>query len=308
MATSDAYGKRLGERVRAEYAPAIVTRVLRKADMAVTEIRCDHPLPGMSGSLQREDAFLVALRLRDFRGFQYWEDGRQAPVHDLRAGQICLFDLKRDPVGLLDKPYHSLSFYLPRAALNAIADDTNAPRIGDLSYKPGASVDDVTISSLRSTMLLALANPEQVNQLFLDHVMLAVGMHVAQTYGGMRPISPRVRGRLAPWQVRRAKEILSAHLDGGIPLQEVARECQLSMGHFSRQFRRTTGLPPHKWLLTRRIEVAKEKLGDRRLSLSDVAAACGFADQSHLTRAFTRMVGVSPGAWRRALGRGEAQR
>jgi AraC family transcriptional regulator len=301
MATSDGYGKRFGERLRVDNAPAIVTRALCKTEMAATEIRCDHPLPGMSGSFQREDAFLVGLKLRDFPGLQYWEDGRQAPVRDLRAGQIVLHDLKRDPVALLDKPYHSLHFYMPRAALDAIADDTNAPRIGDLSYKPGAGVDDVMISSLRGTMLLALANPEQVSQLFIDHVMLAVGMHVAQTYGGMRPVSPRVRGGLAPWQVRRAKEILSAHLDGGIPLQEVARECHLSMGHFSRQFRRTTGLSPHKWLLTRRIEVAKEKLGDRRLSLSDVGAACGFADQSHLTHVFTRMVGVSPGAWRRAL-------
>jgi AraC family transcriptional regulator len=302
MATSDAYGKRLGERLRVDNPTAIVTRVLRKAAMAVTEIRCDHhPLPELSGSFQREDAFLVALVQRNFRGLQYWEDGRQAPVHDMRAGQIYLVDLKRDPVALLDKPYHSLHFYMPRAALNAIADDTNAPRIGDLSYKPGAGVDDVMISSLRGTMLLALAKPEQVSQLFVDHVMLAVGTHVAQTYGGMRPLSPPVRGGLAPWQVRRAKEILGAHLDGSIPLQEVARECHLSMSHFSRQFRRTTGLPPHKWLLARRIEVVKEKLDDRRLSLSDVAAACGFADQSHLTRVFTRMVGVSPGAWRRAL-------
>jgi AraC-like DNA-binding protein len=254
----------------------------------------------MSGSIQQEDAFIVALHLRDFPNRKYWEDGRLASVCDFRAGEIMLSDLKREPTVLLDKPYHTLAFYLPRAALNAIADDANAPRIGDLSYKPGAGVDDVMISSLRSTMLLALANPEQVSQLFVDHVMLAVGMHVAQTYGGMRPVSPRVRRGLAPWQVRRAKEILSAHLDGGIPLQEVARECHLSMSHFSRQFRRTTGLAPHKWLLTRRIEVAKEKLGDRRMSLSEVAAACGFADQSHLTRVFTRMVGASPGAWRRA--------
>jgi AraC family transcriptional regulator len=301
MTTTDGYGKRLGERLRVDNARAIVTRVLRKAEIAATEIRCDHPLPGMSGSLQWEDAFVAGLLLRDFPDHEYWEDGRQAAVCDLRAGEIIFWDLKREPVVLLDKPYHCLNFYLPRAALNAIADDTNAPRVGDLSYKPGAGVDDVMISSLRSTMLLALANPEQVSQLFVDHVMLAVGMHVAQTYGGMRPLSPRVRGGLAPWQVRRAKEILSAHLDGSIPLQEVARECHLSMSHFSRQFRRTTGLPPHKWLLTRRIEVAKEKLGDWRLSLSDVAAACGFADQSHLTRVFTRMVGVSPGAWRRAL-------
>jgi AraC family transcriptional regulator len=301
MTTTDGYGKRLGERLRVDNARAIVTRVLRKAEIAATEIRCDHPLPGMSGSLQWEDAFVAGLLLRDFPDHEYWEDGRQAAVCDLRAGEIIFWDLKREPVVLLDKPYHCLNFYLPRAALNAIADDTNAPRVGDLSYKPGAGVDDVMISSLRSTMLLALANPEQVSQLFVDHVMLAVGMHVAQTYGGMRPLSPRVRGGLAPWQVRRAKEILSEHLDGSIPLQEVARECHLSMSHFSRQFRRTTGLPPHKWLLTRRIEVAKEKLDDRRLSLSDVAAACGFADQSHLTRVFTRIVGATPGAWRRAL-------
>jgi AraC family transcriptional regulator len=68
MATSDAYGQRLGERMRVDNAPAIFTRVLPKTDIAVTEIRCDHPLPGMSGSLQREDAFLVVLLLRDFPG------------------------------------------------------------------------------------------------------------------------------------------------------------------------------------------------------------------------------------------------
>ena len=127
----------------------------------------------------------------------------------------------------------------------------------------------------------------------------------------------------ARWQERRSKEILSANLDGSVPLKDVARECRLtararpapvatpaacrhrferqSVSHFSRAFRRTMGVAPHNWLLGRRIEVAKEKLRDRRLSLSDVALVCGFADQSHLTRVFTGMVGVSPGAWRRAL-------
>jgi AraC-like DNA-binding protein len=60
-------------------------------------------------------------------------------------------------------------------------------------------------------------------------------------------------------------------------------------------------MAPHKWLLSRRIELAKEKLRDGRLPLSDVALACGFYDQSHLTRVFTRLAGTSPGAWRRVL-------
>jgi AraC family transcriptional regulator len=137
--------------------------------------------------------------------------------------------------------------------------------------------------------------------LFIDHVLQAVGVHVAQTYGGMRALAPPARGGLAPWQVRRAKEIFCTNLDGRVQLKEVAQECRLSVSHFSRAFRRSMGVAPHNWLLTRRVEVAKEKLRDDRLSLSDVALACGFADQSHLTRVFTRMVGVSPGAWRRAL-------
>ena len=98
MATSEGYGELLAERMRIKSAPAIVTRVLRKADMAVTEIRCDDPPPGMTGSIQREDAFLVGLMLRDFPNREYWEDGRQAPVSNLRACEICIYDLRRDPV------------------------------------------------------------------------------------------------------------------------------------------------------------------------------------------------------------------
>ena len=301
MATSDGYGQRLGERLRVENAPAIITRALRKADIAVTEIRCDDPLPGTTGSIQREDAFLVGLQLRDFPHHEYWEDGQQAPVCDLRTGDSVFYDLKRDPVALLDKPYHSLLFYLPRAALNAIAEDTAAARIGDLNYRPGAGVNDATIFSLGGTILPALSHADQANRLFVDHVTLAAGIHLAQTYGGLRPVSRPARGGLAPWQERRAKEVLSANLDGSVPLKDVARECRLSVSHFSRAFRRSMGVAPHNWLLMRRVEVAKEKLRNTRLSLSEVAFACGFADQSHLTRVFTGMVGVGPGAWRRAL-------
>jgi AraC family transcriptional regulator len=297
---SEGYGQRLAERLRAEQAHAIVTRVLCTADMAVTETRCDDPALGLSQSIQREDAYLVALTLRDFPNRQYWEDGRQMPVCDLRTGQVDFHDLKRDPVALLDKPYHDLFFYLPRRALDAISDEADAPKIGDLNHKPVA-IDDTTISSLGRAILPALSHPDQVNQLFVDHVLFALGIHVAQTYGGMRPPSRPARGGLADWQVKRAKEILSANLDGGVPLKDVARECGLSVSHFSRAFRVTAGAAPYRWLMTRRVEAAKEKLRDGRLSLSEVALACGFADQSHLTRIFTGMVGLSPGAWRRTL-------
>jgi AraC family transcriptional regulator len=299
---TEAYGQRFGEALRVENAPAIVTRALRTADMAVTEVRCDNPLPEMSGSIQLEDAFLVGLTLCDRPNREYWEDGRRA-VCDLRAGETCLSDMKRNPTALLDKPYHTLVFYLPRAALDAIADDANAPRIHDLSYEPGAGVNDDTISGLGSLLLPALSHSDQANPLFVDHVLLAVGVHVAQTYGGMRPMSRLARGGLTPWQERRAREFLLANIKRGVALREVARECGISVGHFSHAFRHTLGVAPHKWLIEQRIVLSKEKLRVDELSLSDVAAECGFSDQSHLTRVFRQAVGVSPGTWRRILKR-----
>jgi hypothetical protein len=191
---TEAYGQRLGEALRVENAPAIVTRALRTADIAVTEIRCDNPLPQMSRPLQQEDAFLVSLYLRDSPNCECWEDGRQVSVWHQRIGESSFHDLKRDPAALIRKPYHCLAFYLPRAALDAMANDANAPPIRDLNYKPGAGVNDVTISGLGNLLLPALSHPDQANPLFVDHVLLALGLHVAQAYGGMRPMSRPARG------------------------------------------------------------------------------------------------------------------
>jgi AraC family transcriptional regulator len=298
---TEAYGQRLGKAMRAENPPVIVSRALRTADMAVTEVRCDdNPLPEMNGPIRQEDAFFVALYLRDSPNRESWEDGRRVSVCDQRIGETSLHDLKRAPAVLLHKPYHFLAFYLPRAALEVIADEANAPRIRDLSYKPGVGVNDVTISSLGSLLLPALSHPDQANRLFLDYVLLAVGAHVAETYGGMRPVSRLVAGGLAPWQERRAKEMIAANLDG-VSLKELARECRLSTAHFSRAFRRSVGVAPHNWLIEQRIVLSKKKLRDDRLSLADVAAECGFSDHAHFTRHFARIVGVTPSAWRRAL-------
>jgi AraC-like DNA-binding protein len=61
------------------------------------------------------------------------------------------------------------------------------------------------------------------------------------------------------------------------------------------------GMPPHRWLLLQRVLHAKSLLRDPLRPLADIAAACGFTDQSHFTRVFTSIVGASPGAWRKQV-------
>jgi len=86
-----------------------------------------------------------------------------------------------------------------------------------------------------------------------------------------------------------------------LSVTRLARKCGLSVTHFSRAFRRSVGMPPHQWLLHRRVDKARSLLECSKQELSEIALACGFADQSHFTRVFSRLVGTSPRAWR--LGR-----
>ena len=297
MSENGAYGSRLAGHLHSETSRALVSRTLRKDVVGLTEIRSDHPTHALSGPIPREDAFLIALQLRDFPDYKYWEDGRQFPVFTLRVGWTTFYDLRRDPRFLLDKPFHSVHLYFPRESLNAIADAANAPPIADLRYEPGSGVDDPIVRALTSALYPALDRPDEANRLFVDWTMLALACHIAQTYGGLQTLP--ARGGLAPWQERRAKEVLEANLCGDVPLTELARECGLSTSHFSRAFKVSTGIPPHQWLLNRRIENAMQLLRGRQFSLPEVSLACGFSDQSHFTRVFTRLSGTTPGAWRR---------
>jgi AraC family transcriptional regulator len=108
-----------------------------------------------------------------------------------------------------------------------------------------------------------------------------------------------LRGGLAPWQLRRVLDHFDQNLAEGICLSELASLAGLSQAHFSRQFKISTGLPPHRYKLARRIERAKQLLLHGDLSIKEIALNCGFFDQGHLSKAFRRIVGFSPGAWQR---------
>jgi AraC family transcriptional regulator len=269
--------------------------------MAVTEVRVDEPTGGLTDPFPPQDAYLICLLLRDLPNHRYWENGRPAPVVSLPAGHITIHDLQREPFTLMETPIHSLLFALPRTVLNALADDGNVPRITDLRHHPGVGIADETVKNIGLSLLPAVRSPDLVNRLFVDHLTLGIGAYLAQTYGGMQSHSKPVQGGLAPWQEKRAKDMLAADLTGATPLPEIALACGLSIGHFARAFRRSMGLAPHAWLQRQRVELAKDLLRSRDQPLSEIALECGFANQTHFTRVFGVQVGLSPGVWRRAL-------
>lgn len=252
--------------------------------------------------MPREDAYLIALQLRACHDHDLFFDGCRVQPANYHAGVTSIYDLRTDPVADIRDPFHCVMFHLSQKALDAFAHESGVPTIRSLRHKPGHSVEVPVVRHVLSALLSATAKPQEAHPLFLDHLALALIAHLAQVYGGMKAGSELPRGGLASWQERRVKELMSATLSEDVPLSRLAGECGLSTRHFTRAFRRSTGISPHRWLLKYRVDHARELLNNRGLSLPEIALACGFADQSHFTRVFTAMVGVSPGAWRRVNG------
>ncbi len=113
-------------------------------------------------------------------------------------------------------------------------------------------------------------------------------------YGGIPDrIRPSSCHRAA---VRQAKEIMTADLEKKLTLEEIAQAAGLSRYHFLRVFKQATGLPPHMYRTLKRLEFAKTRLL-QGCPAAEVALETGFVDQSHLTRKFRQLLGVTPGQY-----------
>ncbi len=292
------FGLEFARKFGIEDAPAIVTRSLPHGQFAATEIRVDQPTGLLPEPIPPEDAYLLCLVLRDQHEFSYWEEGREHGRYVHAAGVTTISDLRRRPAGRLDIAVHALAMYLPRATMNGLADASSLPRVETLRFDGGVGVQDQVIRGLGLSLLPALHEPDRVNRLFTDHVAMALAAHTAAVYGAQQVLRP-VRGGLAPWQERRAKEMILADLSGLTSLADLAAACGLSADHFARSFRRSTGLAPHAWLLSARVERAMMMLRRLDQPMATIATACGFANPSHFARVFTRHTGVNPSVWRR---------
>ncbi|WP_322326199.1 AraC family transcriptional regulator [Cypionkella sp.] len=114
-----------------------------------------------------------------------------------------------------------------------------------------------------------------------------------------------LRGGLTPHQMRRVTDFMQANLHRRVSVSELAAQIGLSESWFARAFKHSNGETPHGWQQSLRITAAKAMLGRDDAALVEIAAATGFADQAHMTRAFRIVTGTTPAAWRRGYGRGQ---
>ena len=291
----------LGKWLRQGEKPRLETNSYAKSSLCVTEIRYDLPDFGVS-TISSGDAFAVGVSLRAHPFHEISADGRTVPVYDVRRGSSRFYDFSRNIVGNTRHPFHSLVLLLTRDFVRELANDLETSPVARLGKCPSLSVVDPHLERMASLVLPYLHGAGDMDLLKADHFMLYYGTYVCARYGGMTA-RRQARGGLNRWQERLAAEIIDAHLTGDISLATMANLCGLGTSQFSHAFKISFGVAPYRQLTLRRLDKAKELLCHGTAPLTEIAHACGFADQSHFTRAFRKTEGITPGAWRLAYGK-----
>jgi AraC family transcriptional regulator len=215
--------------------------------------------------------FMAIVTLRDRPEFVGERDGRGIVSPAVKAGTLHIVDLRHSWLFDLGKsPFDSFHIYIPQAAMDEMSAELLQPKVEWLNCPPTTTQLDPTTHGIAHSLIPLLYRPAEGNRLFVDHVFSAILHYLATQYGGLQiePVKApalRRRGMLTPLQERDVTSRLLDDLSNVPGVLELATICRLSRSHFLRAFKQSMGLPPHQWLLVKRVERAKVLLNGTRL-------------------------------------------
>ncbi|TDF86588.1 helix-turn-helix domain-containing protein [Pseudomonas sp. H9] len=169
----------------------------------------------------------------------------------------------------------------------------------ELQLQEATFLDD-PVQAQRFHQLIDLDWDEPGERLLTSTLAHDILDHAVLSQVGLRQ-GLRLKGGLAAHQRRQLCDYIEAHLDQPLTLGELAALCNLSEYHFARMFRASFGLPPHQYLLARRLATARQLLRFGELALGEIALRCGFASASHFSNRFRQALGATPGEYRAAF-------
>jgi AraC family transcriptional regulator len=263
-------------------------------------------------SAQREAPFEASLRaVRDHLmilhlngpvAVRRHDDGESQQQRVVRPGGLSVlpggthFDVQL--VGCLE----SLHVYLRDAVLREVAAELVGGDPAGIELVPRLGDRDPLIEQLALGVREALTASDPASAVYADQLARALGARLLRAHSNRIPQPARLlRGGLTRNQLARTIEFMDANLAERLALDDIAGAAGLSPAHLIRQFKLSTGIPPHKYLVRLRLERAKRLLRETDCSIAQVAFDCGFSHQEHMTRFFGQLVGTTPAAFRRAM-------
>lgn len=226
---------------------------------------------------------------------------RQRPADKGAPDKLCIMPAGHESNWVVNGAVRLAHLYVSEEqfALGCIRLLDREPR--EMQLQEATFLDD-PLQARRFRQLVAMDWDEPGERLLASSLAHEIIDHAVLCQAGLRH-GLRLKGGLAPHQRRQLVDYIEAHLEQPITLGELALRCNLSEYHFARMFRASFGLPPHQYLLARRLHRACGLLRLGPLPLGEVALLCGFASASHFSNRFRQALGATPGEYRAAFNR-----
>jgi AraC family transcriptional regulator len=174
----------------------------------------------------------------------------------------------------------------------------DGPHSSNIELIENWNLIDRHVMAIALAMSLDLEDGCPAGRLYGESLANALGVYLLRRYGARPCVPPTCRGGLSGFRLKTVLEHIEENLAEDISLSGLAAVAGMSTHHFAEMFRQSTGRPPHRYVLSRRIERAKECLRDPRRSVVEAGVDCGFINPSHFARVFRRFVGTSPSTFK----------
>ncbi|MEO6408212.1 MAG: AraC family transcriptional regulator [Burkholderiaceae bacterium] len=225
--------------------------------------------------------------------------GRRSAVVHVRPGDVTI-----SPFGEPKRFQHAgenvvLLLRIAPAFVQDIAGEEYALDPLRFELREAFGTPDVELVTLGKQLLAGLELEGLPSRLQIESLAAQLALHLLRHHCTRAVSERRAASNLSPRKLQRVLDYIESSLRDDVALADLARLVAMSPGHFAHLFRHTTGLPPHRFVLERRIERAKSLLRDTELPITEIAQQVGCASHSHLSVMFHRDTGITPSDYRR---------
>lgn len=183
--------------------------------------------------------------------------------------------------------------------MDRIVDGLEGPRIDRMSFRSG--LRDKSLHQLMQMLIAEFEAGNPTGKMYAETIAEALALRFLHLGSTVEVETPAKISALPGNKLARVKELVESSLDQDLTLEALADEVGYSRAHFLRMFRESMGMTPHQYVIQRRIAHAEKLLAANQLGVAEIALACGFSSQAHLTLAFRKRTGVPPAEYRRSL-------
>jgi AraC-like DNA-binding protein len=251
------------------------------------------------------ESHLIILLPDGISGGCEWGNGSQTGTLSSVAPNTILFNPARDYLWIRKRTSQQhcrmLLLTIDPTLVNRL--DVGDVNVAELQFRQQIGTDDQGVRFTLVAIMQEIEAPGLNSRSYIDTLLMLLLTRLMRCASNFATPSQRayVKGGLPNWRLKRALELLEAGLTKTPSLAELARPLRLHPTSFCRAFKQSTGLSPHRYLLARRINRAKEMIKDQNRTLTEIALDCGFSSSSQFSIVFKRITGVPPRIYRLSL-------